>query len=101
MILRRYIWGQPADIQRILNVIHPMNLSMAVKTISRIHQFKLEATTPQHYSLNRVWHTPEPPDLVTDSEAVKYENYFHEDVMDSDNEDICEQLLPAYHALKL
>ena len=64
-----------------------MNLSMAVKTISRIHQFELQATVAQHYSLIRVWHTAETPDLVTESEAVEYENYFHEDIMDSDNED--------------
>ena len=54
MILRRYIRGQPTDTQRILNVNHPMNLSMAVKTISRTHQFQLEATVTQHYSLNKV-----------------------------------------------
>ena len=54
---------------------------MAVKTISRIQQFELEATAAQHYSLNRVWHTWTP----RLSEAVEYENYFHEDVMDNED----------------
>ena len=65
MILRRYIRGQPTDIQRILNVNHPMNLSMAVKTISRIHQLA------QHYSHNRVG-TPLKPQ--TQSLKVKPQN---------------------------
>ena len=44
-----------------------------------------------------VWHTPEPPDLVTESEAVEYEIYFHEDVMDSDNEDYISSREKANH----
>ena len=95
MTLRRYIWGQSTDIQRMLNVNQPINLSMAVKTISRTHQFQLEATVAQYYSLNRVWHTAEPRDLVTESEAIEYENYFH----DSDNEDYISSREKADHLI--
>ena len=80
MILGRYSRGQPADIRMILSMNQPVNLLMAVKTISRIHYFDLEAAAAQHYSLNRVWHTAEP-------QAVEYKIYFHGDGMDSDNKD--------------
>ena len=63
-ILRRYIRGQPFNIHKILIANHPENLTAAIRTISRMDQFEMEAEVAQSYAMNLVRHSSESSDLT-------------------------------------